>query len=71
MDEEALQKLQRQLEEMNTDNPFHTHKSIGLKNVNIRIKLLYGSEYGIKIDSKLLMGTKIILILPAKKGEIK
>ena len=41
MDEEALQKLQRQLEEMNTDNPFHTHKSIGLKNVNIRIKLLY------------------------------
>ncbi|URZ04776.1 sensor histidine kinase [Clostridium felsineum] len=39
-------------------------KSIGLKNVNTRIKLHYGSNYGIKIKSKLNLGTKVIVLLP-------
>jgi two-component system sensor histidine kinase YesM len=37
---------------------------IGLKNVNERIKLFYGDEYGIKIESKKNFYTKVIMVLP-------
>lgn len=37
---------------------------IGLKNVNERIKLYYGDEYGIEIASKKNFYTKVIMILP-------
>jgi len=37
---------------------------IGLVNVNVRIKLLYGSEYGIRIYSTLGIGTSIEVFLP-------
>lgn len=67
----ALHELRRRLQEINTDNPFHTHSSIGLKNVNTRIKLLYGMDYGMEIESELSKGTKITLTLPTKKGEYK
>lgn len=39
--------------------------SIGLKNVNSRIKLTYGEEYGISIKSNLDKGTLVIIKLPA------
>ncbi len=42
--------------------------SIGLSNVNQRIKLLYGVEYGISITSKLHEGTKVIIALPKGIG---
>lgn len=38
--------------------------SIGIKNVNSRIKLAYGDEYGISIFSELNVGTKVIITLP-------
>jgi two-component system sensor histidine kinase YesM len=38
--------------------------SIGLQNVNKRIKLSYGEEYGLEILSNLEMGTKVIVRLP-------
>jgi two-component system sensor histidine kinase YesM len=37
---------------------------IGLENVNRRIRLYYGSEYGIKIESKLGEYTRILLRIP-------
>ena len=37
---------------------------IGLKNVNERIKLFYGDEYGIEVMSKENFYTKVIMILP-------
>lgn len=37
---------------------------IGLSNVNQRIKLLYGEEYGIYIDSEVRKGTTVIIELP-------
>lgn len=37
---------------------------IGISNVNKRIKLLYGEEYGINICSKLNEGTNIYIFLP-------
>jgi two-component system, sensor histidine kinase YesM len=38
--------------------------NIGLSNVNQRIRLLYGDEYGITITSKLNVGTAISIVLP-------
>lgn len=37
---------------------------IGISNVNNRIKLMYGEEYGVKINSKLNIETKVIISLP-------
>jgi len=38
--------------------------SIGVKNVDKRIKLLYGGEYGVKIQSQLGRGTKVDIRIP-------
>lgn len=38
---------------------------IGLKNVNERIKLYFGEEYGVSIESELDVGTNVTLHLPA------
>lgn len=42
-------------------------KSIGLGNVNNRIKLIYGNEYGIQIESKEGQGTKVRLVMAEGK----
>ncbi len=39
-------------------------KSIGLKNVNDRIKLMYGEDYGIRVESVLGKYTEVIMSLP-------
>ena len=39
-------------------------RNIGLSNVNQRIKLRYGSDYGIQIESKENIGTKVTIRLP-------
>jgi Predicted signal transduction protein with a C-terminal ATPase domain len=43
--------------------------SVGLRNVDKRIKLLYGSLYGIEIESEEGLGTRIILKFPYKPHE--
>ena len=40
-------------------------QSIGMKNVNMRIKLTYGNEYGVVVTSDINKGTKVIITLPA------
>lgn len=65
-------RLRELLEYMNNNskqnlNDWH-HKSIGLKNVNVRIKLAYGNEYGVSITSKVDMGTLVTVSLPLKGG---
>jgi two-component system sensor histidine kinase YesM len=42
---------------------------IGLRNIDERIKLLFGSVYGIEIESERRVGTQVHLILPCEKGE--
>ena len=42
-------------------------KGYGVRNVNERIKLYYGSEYEIKINSKIGEGTTMIVRIPAQK----
>jgi len=41
---------------------------IGIINVNNRIKLIYGSNYGINIESILGHGTEVIIKIPTRRG---
>ena len=45
-----------------TDNPPKEH--IGIANVNQRVKLNYGGDYGVRISSRMNAGTGITIILP-------
>lgn len=48
-----------------SQEPKSAHSNgVGLKNVNERIKLCYGSEYGIDIESELDVGTTVIISIP-------
>lgn len=60
MDEETLQKLRADIE---TKNP-EKKESIGLYNINQRVKLCYGERYGMTIMSVLGEGTSITITLP-------
>lgn len=51
----------------NLNNAFN---SIGLKNVNQRIKLYYGNSYGIKVKSTVNVGTNVEILLPFKESSI-
>lgn len=58
-----------------SEENFHDEKKdnqrgYGIKNVNQRIKLYYGEKYGVTIKSIKNKGTKVIIVLPIKKGEI-
>ncbi|MEX2104311.1 MAG: sensor histidine kinase [Bacilli bacterium] len=66
----------RQADEMNamlSDNPrimldSPTKDRVGIYNVNSRIKLYYGNEYGISIQSAPNEGTIVKIILPLDRG---
>lgn len=61
--EERLEYLNKCLEDFNSNGK----KSIGISNVNQRIKLYYGEEYGIRLESKFNEGTEVIITLPTHK----
>ena len=42
---------------------------VGVRNINERIKLMYGNNYGLKIQSKLEEGTILTIELPIIRGE--
>lgn len=46
-------------------------KSIGLHNINARLKMLYGEQYGLFIKSRKEEGTCVSMLLPEKQGEEK
>ncbi|MDI6619158.1 MAG: histidine kinase [Clostridiales bacterium] len=46
----------------------HYPENIGIKNVEKRIKLIYGEEYGIRVKSILNKGTKVLIELPIIDG---
>lgn len=60
MTKEHLQKI---LEEQQGERK----QGFGMANVNERIQLYYGREYGIQIESELGEGTKVIISVPIKK----
>lgn len=57
---ERLQEINKKLDCFEENNG----KSIGLMNVNQRIKMYYGGEYGMKIESEFGKGTIVTLFLP-------
>ena len=77
IDADKLAKLRERVESLvyNEDLQGLHHSAgtgIGLVNVNKRIKLKYGTEYGLKIDSTPEVGTCVTIILPkldARRGE--
>lgn len=63
----SIEELEMVREKLSTD--YYSHNpSIGLKNVDTRIKLYFGNEYGIEITSKENEYTKVIIRLPYQKG---
>ncbi|WP_231586845.1 sensor histidine kinase [Paenibacillus sp. E194] len=57
---ERLQEIQNDLEQPQIQD----HGSLGLKNVQERLRILYGNEYGLTIDSTLHVGTTATVRVP-------
>ncbi|MBQ7657627.1 MAG: sensor histidine kinase, partial [Butyrivibrio sp.] len=66
MDSERLNEITRGL----SDKAPEDAKIYGLYNVNERIRLFYGEEYGISIESEYDRGTTVTIRLPKKSNEI-
>lgn len=64
MDETALLRLRRAIADKNPIGG-----GFGLSNVQKRVQLAYGPEYGIEIESAQGRGTRVILRIPAKPEE--
>ncbi|MFC4600891.1 sensor histidine kinase [Cohnella hongkongensis] len=64
MTEERLEQVNRILASRE-----NTTEHIGLYNVHRRLVLLYGEEYGIRIESEPGVGTRVLLTIPYKEGE--
>lgn len=64
--EEKLLEIQRELQEENVD----TSKHVGILNTNARIRLQYGREYGLSVESCERDGTTVTMILPVREMEV-
>lgn len=63
--EEALASITEKLESEDYSFYFDHHTGIGLVNVNSRIKLTQGKNYGVKVKSKKDKGTEVIISFSA------
>lgn len=59
--DDTLKNLQQHIAGTRTDSSF----GVALRNVHMRIQLLFGKEYGLTIDSRLYSGTTVLVTLPA------
>lgn len=65
MEEEELLQLNKKFEEVSDDYLLMGHrKSIGLQNVNGRIKLFFGPQYGLSMESVYERYTKTKVVIP-------
>lgn len=64
MDEDTLSKLYQKINEKKRDEK--ENRGYGIWNVNQRIKLFYGEQYGLQIDSIVDKGTSIYIKIPAE-----
>lgn len=72
MEPEVLHEINKALEEYPSGHPASSsgaHRSIALKNVSRRIKLLFGPEYGLHLYSTPGIGTDVKIILPKIKAK--
>lgn len=68
MDEQTLERLMKHVRSENRESK---HKSIGLPNIQERLVLKYGSQYGISIKSEPDEGTEVIVRMPAIKEKVR
>jgi len=61
------QQVTELLSDKTKDSKRYSH--IGISNINQRIKLHYGKEYGLSIHSRLNSGTEVIIVYPCEKEE--
>ena len=61
MDREELEQLRKEIERPCNE----TEKGFGLANVNERIRMYFGTDYGMKIESEKGKGTTVVLTIPA------
>ncbi|WP_105614099.1 sensor histidine kinase [Vallitalea okinawensis] len=64
MEQDVLEKINDLINDMSFNLSSGYQKSIGLRNVNLRIKMAYGNDYGIQIESSKGRGTRVIYKLP-------
>jgi two-component system, sensor histidine kinase YesM len=67
MDDYQLEKLRKTLNEeiIHADTGGLSKRSIGIKNVHARIRLYFGDAYGVTVESKPNIGTKIMVTIPS------
>ncbi len=63
----SKQRISEIQEKMNSDNTEDSSSSIGMANVNSRLKLFYGNQFGLKIKSEENVGTDIFITIPLNK----
>lgn len=68
---ERLAQIKAEMNRAETDDPHIELKDngFGLENVNKRIKLYYGKEYGLSITSEPQQGTQVTLLIPRIKQD--
>ena len=68
MDEDRLETIRAAISRPEADDE-NNGESIALRNIAERIRLRYGQEYGLQIETRLGEGTTVILRVPDQKGE--
>ncbi|TDF96636.1 cache domain-containing sensor histidine kinase [Paenibacillus piri] len=68
MSEEQLAAIRNSLQEREDEQSFPDTASYGLRNVNERLKLHYGPDAGLVIDSKPHAGTRVSFTIPMLEG---
>jgi two-component system sensor histidine kinase YesM len=66
---DKLAQVQAELSDDSGDIRLET--GYGINNVNKRIKLYYGKQYGLSIQSEYQTGTRATIVIPAKEGDSK
>lgn len=61
MEKQELERLQAEIQKPCKE----TEKGFGLANVNERIRMNFGMEYGMMIESERGKGTKVSIVIPA------
>ena len=70
MDRSRLEELTKSLQEKKSIYDTQTEKqSIGLVNIQNRIRSIYGDEYGIKVRSWKNLGTAVVIQVPYKRSD--
>lgn len=62
------EKMNESLRQSNLDY-VERGNSIGVHNINARLKILYGEEYGLHIESTIGKGTQVWMVIPKIEGE--